>query len=92
MALDAKEPGGHPVPRDRMKSPVIGRLHCHHHHVARFGAMVGKVDIAQTQVRRTQWDLKTSALACDVRSFLNIMTKRCSSGGAVIDCDRTSLF
>ena len=71
----------------RMKSPVIGRSCHHHHHVARFGAMVGKVDVAQTQVRRTWQDLKTSALACDMRSFLNIVTdapevqrKRCDHG------------
>ena len=72
--LDAWKPCDHPVPRDQMKSLIIGRSCCHHHHIVRFGAMVGKVNVTQTQVCGTQWDFNTSALACNVRSFLNIVT------------------
>ena len=63
--------------------------------VVRFGTMIGKVDITQTQVCGTQWDFNTSALACDMRSFLNIVSewhRRCSSGGAVIDATETHSF
>ena len=42
--------------------------------VVRFGAMVGKVFVAQTQVRRTQCDSNRSAWVDDVMTFLNIMT------------------
>ena len=51
--------------------------------VARFGTMVGKVFIAQTQVRRTQQESNVLAWADDATAFLNIVTKRCSSGGAI---------
>ena len=64
--------------------------------VVRFGAMVRKVTVTQTQARRTQQDSNTSALVCDVMTFLHMMTERCSSsnsnGGAVQLRTSTSLF
>ena len=44
--------------------------------IVQFGAMVGKVAITQSQVRGTQQDSNTSALADDVTTFLLMMTKR----------------
>ena len=44
--------------------------------VVRFGAMVRKVAITQTQVRGTQLDSNTLALADDAMTFLLTMTER----------------
>ena len=80
LGSDAKgEPSNKPLSL-RTKSLII-RL-CHHHCIVRFGAMVGKVFVAQTQVRGTQQEHDTSAQADDASTFLNIMTERCS-GGAI---------
>ena len=43
--------------------------------VVQFGAMVGKVAVAQTLVRRTQQDFNMSELAHGGTTFLNIMTE-----------------
>ena len=50
--------------------------------VVRFGAMVGKVAIAQTPVRRTQQDFNMSALACDSTAFLVIMTEQAADSSS----------
>ena len=79
---------------------VIARSHSHCccHHIVRFGTMVGKVFVTQTQVRRTWWDHNRSIWVDDAATFLNIMTeqmqqhRRCSCGGAVIDSDRPHSF
>ena len=46
--------------------------------------MVGKVFVAQTQVRTTWWNSDVSAQADGTATFLNIVTERCSSGGAIL--------
>ena len=44
--------------------------------IARFGAMFGKVVIAQTLARRTWQDFNMLALAHGMMTFLNIMTRK----------------
>ena len=80
----------------RMKSPILGRCcHCHCCCVVRFGAMIGKVFVTQTQVRGTWWDSNKLAWVDDTNTFLHIMTNRCSSSGdrgAICLQTSTSLF
>ena len=42
--------------------------------IVKLGAMVGKVMIAQTLARRTQWDFNMLTVANGETAFLNIVT------------------
>ena len=85
--LDRAQKGpGHRPPHSvsiQMKSPTVGTsslLSCglvQH-------TMIGKVFISHTQARRTWWDFNKATWVDDERTFLCIVTERCSNSGGAI--------
>ena len=71
-----------------MKSPILGDHHHHHHCTTWRDAMVRKVTIAQTQVRRIWQDFNPMAMADGANTFpstmfqrWNVQHRRCDSEG-----------
>ena len=75
------------IPRDQTKSPILGDHH--HHHCCCCttwrDTMDRKVTIAQTRVRRIQWDFNLMAMADGANAFPSTMFSdgTCSTEGAI---------